>query len=132
MARILVVEDEAPNVEILTRLLKRSGHEVVHAGSRDAAIRAVQESPPELVLMDIGIPNAEGEDRNDFGGLEATRWIRANPATAGLPIIALTAFVMPDEKRRILEAGCNDVQSKPFDFTALLETIRGELESGKL
>jgi two-component system, cell cycle response regulator DivK len=127
MARILVVEDEAPNVEILTRLLKRSGHETQHAGSRDAAIRAVQESPPDLVLMDIGIPNADGEDRNDFGGLEATRWIRQHAATADLPIIALTAFVMPDEKRRILEAGCNDVQSKPFDFAALLETINREL-----
>ncbi len=129
MARILVVEDEAPNVEILTRLLKRSGHETRHAGSRDAAIRAVQESPPDLVLMDIGIPNADGEDRNDFGGLEATRWIRENESTAKLPIIALTAFVMPDEKRRILDAGCNGVQSKPFDFMALLETIQRELGS---
>lgn len=131
MARILVVEDEAPNMEILTRLLKRSGHEPVTATSRDAAIRAVQESRPDLVLMDIGIPNSDGEDRNDAGGLEATQWIRSNPATAQLPVIALTAFVMPDEKRRILEAGCSDVQSKPYEFTALLETINRELKAAE-
>jgi CheY-like chemotaxis protein len=127
MARILVVEDEAMNVEILTRLLSRYRHDVVVASSKSDAIAAIQSAPPDLVLMDIGIPNAEGETVNDGGGLEATRWIKANEATRSIPVIAISAYAMLDEKKRFLQAGCDDVQSKPFDFTALINTINTHL-----
>lgn len=127
MAKILVVEDEAPNIEILSRLLARNGHEIIVASTRDDAIAAVQSSRPDLVLMDIGIPNAEGEGRNDLGGLEATQWIKGNPETRAIPIIAFSAFALLDEKKRFLEAGCDDVQSKPIDFASLLQTIKVQL-----
>ena len=127
MARILIVEDEAMNVEILTRLLSRNGHDVLVASSKNDAIEAVQASSPDLVLMDIGIPNADGEAVNDMGGLEATRWIKGRSDTQSIPVIAISAYAMLDEKKRFLQAGCDDVQSKPFDFTALLNTINTQL-----
>ena len=123
MARILVVEDEALNVEILSRLLKRNGHEVVVSGSREGAVRAMQEQPADLVLMDIGIPDEDGGVMNNAGGLDATRRIKADPLTRHVPIIAISAFAMLDERKRFLDAGCNDVQPKPLDFAVLLETI---------
>jgi len=127
MARILIVEDEVNNVEILQRLLSRNGHDVVVACSRDAAISVMTEEPAELVLMDIGIPDSDGGLHNDAGGLEATRWIKSNPPTTSVPIIAVSASAMLDERKRFLEAGCDDVQSKPFDFTALLQSIDAQL-----
>ncbi len=129
MARILIVEDEAANIEILRRLLTRNGHEVVVAGSRDAAILVMTEAPAELVLMDIGIPNSEGGMHNNAGGLEATCWIKSNRSTQSIPIIAVSASAMLDERKRFLEAGCDDVQSKPFDFTALLQSIDAQLST---
>jgi len=123
MARILVVEDEALNVEILSRLLSRNGHEVVVAGSREGAVRAMQESPADLVLMDIGIPDHDGGVMNNAGGLDATREIKADPRTQHVPIIAISAFAMLDERKRFLDAGCNDVQPKPLEFATLLEAI---------
>ena len=131
MATILVVEDEGPNVEILSRLLKRNGYQVVVAQCRDVAIAAMSEQPIDLVLMDIGIPDHEGDEPNFMAGLEATRWIKANAATKAVPIIATSASAMPDDKRRFLEAGCDDVQSKPFDFATLLEAIRQQLLSSR-
>ena len=127
MARILVVEDEANNVEILRRLLTRSGHDVVVAGSRDAAIEVMTDDPAELVLMDMGIPNSDEGLHNAAGGLEATCWIKSNEATRSVPIIAVSASAMLDERQRFLEAGCDDVQPKPFDFTTLLGAIDAQL-----
>jgi CheY-like chemotaxis protein len=129
MARILVVEDEALNVEILSRLLARGGHEVVVAHSRDGAIQSMQAAAADLVLMDIGIPNADGDVVNDAGGLEATRWIKANPPTKRVPIIAISAYAMLDERKRFLDAGCDDVQPKPFDFASVLQAVQRHLKS---
>ncbi|REJ91120.1 MAG: response regulator [Planctomycetota bacterium] len=123
MARIVVVEDADANVEILTRLLTRSGHEVIVAGTRDAAVETIRQEKPALVLMDIGIPNSDGDEVNMMGGLEVTEAVRADQHTAGIPIIATSASAMPDDKQRFRDAGCNDIVSKPYDFTELLETI---------
>lgn len=129
MTKVLVVEDELPNVEILSRLLSRKGYDVVVAGNKKDAIAMMSSEPADLVLMDIGIPNADGEVINNIGGLEATRWLKSNPATQTIPIIAISAFAMLDEKNRFLEAGCDDVQSKPFDFDTLLESIEARLSN---
>ena len=127
MAKILIVEDEAPNVEILTRLLKRSGHEVLVAGSKEDAIATATDEQPALILMDIGIPNAPGQPTNKHGGLEATQQLKSGEATKSIPIIALTASAMLDEKKRFLDAGCDAVQTKPYAFGPLLEAIQTHL-----
>lgn len=131
MAKILIVEDEAPNVEILSRLLKRSQHEVLVAGTKaDAVAKAIGEQPA-LILMDIGIPNAAGEGKNKDGGLEATQQLKSAEATKAIPIIALTASAMLDEKKRFLDAGCDAVQTKPYSFGPLLEAIQTQLARGR-
>jgi CheY-like chemotaxis protein len=131
MPRVLVVEDEAPNVEILSRLLKRKGHEVMVAGDKADAIAKASAEQPDLILMDIGIPNAAGEVTNKEGGLEATQELRASETTQKIPIIAISAYAMTDEKERFLAAGCDAVQSKPFEFGSLLQTIEDQLSGNQ-
>ena len=128
MSKILIVEDEAPNVEILTRMLVRKGFQVLVAGNKQEAITMATAELPDLILMDIGIPNASGDAKNDDGGLEATQQLRSVMTTKAIPIIALTAHVMRDDKKRFLEAGCDAVHSKPFEFGPLLEAIQVHLD----
>ena len=127
MPRILVVEDEPANVEILERLLARKGHEVLVATTRDDAVAAAAAERPDLILMDIGIPNAAGEETNRYGGVEAARLLKTSEQTQRIPIIALTASAMIDEKKRFLEAGCDAVHTKPFEFVPLLKAIESTL-----
>lgn len=127
MARILVVEDDSPNIEILQRLLDRDGHEVVVANNKSAALDAAAQGV-DLILMDIGIPNSQGEEVNRDGGLEATHSLKSNPETQSVPIIATSASAMLDEKKRFLDAGCDDVVSKPYEFGALLASIKAHLK----
>ena len=128
MPRILIVEDEAPNAEILNRLLVMNKFDVLIAGNKEDALELAVNEEIDLVLMDIGIPDADGQEFNKDGGLEATRWLKSNPQTSAIPVIATSASAMLDEKQRFLEAGCNDVQSKPFDFPALIKSIRDQLD----
>jgi CheY-like chemotaxis protein len=127
VTRILVVEDEPNNVEIITRLLKRQGYEPVVAGSGEEAIRLAAAEQPALVLMDITIPERAGEPAHIEGGLRATREIKAAPGTAGIPVLALTARSMPHEQQAMRDAGCDDVAMKPYDFQTLLATIKALL-----
>lgn len=126
MAKILIVEDDTPNIEILQRLLDRVGHETVVAQNKAAALEAATNGI-ELILMDIGIPNTDGDEVNRDGGLEATKSLKSNPETQAIPIIATSASAMLDEKQRFLDAGCDEVQSKPYEFAALLEAIKKRL-----
>ena len=127
MTRILVVEDEPNNVEIITRLLKRQGYEPIVAGSADEAVRLAAAEQPALVLMDITIPERAGESAHIEGGLRATRDIKSAAATASIPVLALTARSMPHEQQAMRDAGCDDVAMKPYDFQTLLATIAGLL-----
>jgi CheY-like chemotaxis protein len=127
MAKILIVEDEAANVEILTRLLKRSSHEVLVAGTKEDAIAKATDEQPALILMDIGIPDSPGQSTNKHGGLEATQQLKSGATTSSIPIIALTASAMLDEKKRFMDAGCDAVQTKPYSFGPLLEAIQTHL-----
>lgn len=126
-SKILVVEDEPDNIAIFTRLLGRKGYETVVADNKaDALTMAVSENP-DLILMDIKMPDAPGTAKNDTAGLEAIVILKAQDSTRGIPIIALTAQTMANDQKRISEAGCDAMQAKPIDFTSLLAAIEEHL-----
>ena len=115
MAKILLVEDNEMNRDMLSRRLAKRGFDVVVAldGSSGAAAAAAEQ--PDLILMDISLP--------DMDGCEVTRLVRAQPSTASIPIIALTAHAMETDRIRALEAGCQDFDTKPVDLARLLAKI---------
>ena len=115
MARILFVDDNEMNRDMLSRRLIRAGHEVTLAVDGEEAVARAQSDLPELVLMDIGLPGIDG--------CEATRQIRASEEAKQVPIIALTAHAMAKDKERALDAGCDDFDTKPIDFPRLLGKI---------
>ena len=115
MAKILLVEDNEMNRDMLSRRLAKRGFDVVvaHDGSSGAAAAATER--PDLILMDLSLP--------DMDGCEVTRLVRAEPATASIPIIALTAHAMETDRIRALDAGCQDYDTKPVDLARLLAKI---------
>ena len=119
MARILLVEDNEMNRDMLLRRLSRNGHEVLIAVDGEQAVAAAVSEKPEIVLMDVGLPGIDG--------YEATRRIRAGEATRHLPVIALTAHAMSGERERALDAGCDDFDTKPVDIQRLLGKIEALL-----
>ena len=121
MARILFVEDNEMNRDMLTRRLERKGHQVVIAVDGQQAIDFAAAETPDLILMDMSLPVIDG--------WEATRQLKADPATAGIPIIALTAHAMTSDRDKALEAGCNDYDTKPVDLQRLLGKIDTLLNS---
>jgi CheY-like chemotaxis protein len=114
MARILFVDDNEMNRDMLSRRLTRAGHEVVLASDGEEGVARAESERPELVLMDIGLPGIDG--------CEATRQIRAGEL-GKVPIIALTAHAMAADRDRALDAGCDDFDTKPIDFPRLLGKI---------
>jgi len=124
MAKILLVEDNEMNRDMLSRRLAKRGFDVVVAldGSSGAAAAAAEQ--PDLILMDISLP--------DMDGCEVTRLVRAQPATASIPIIALTAHAMETDRIRALDAGCQDFDTKPVDLARLLAKIDARIADGDL
>lgn len=125
MARILLVEDNEMNRDMLSRRLNRRGFEVLIAEDGGLAVSMTQTERPDLVLMDMSLPVIDG--------WEATRRLKADPETAGIPIIALTAHAMESDRERALEVGCDDYDSKPVDLPRLLgkiETLLGSNGGG--
>ncbi len=123
MTRLLLVEDNEMNRDMLTRRLKRKGFEIEAAGDGEQALVMIQESMPDLVLMDMNLPIKNG--------WKTCQEIRANPNTEMLPIIALTAHAMAEDKQKALDAGCDDYTTKPIDFPLLLEKINTLLTLNK-
>jgi CheY-like chemotaxis protein len=119
MPKILIVEDNPENWDMLSRRLKRRGFEVVIAEDGEKGVAMSRSEAPDLILMDMNLPKLDG--------WEATKQIRASAGTKALPIIALTAHGMPTDKARSLEVGCNDHHTKPVDLTALLAQIEALL-----
>jgi two-component system cell cycle response regulator DivK len=116
MAKILLVEDNEMNRDMLSRRLARNGFEVVMAvNGREGLDMAVRENP-DLILMDMSLPVLDGWD--------ATRQLKADPKTAGIPVIALTAHAMDSDRQKALEAGCDDFDTKPIELPRLLEKMR--------
>jgi two-component system cell cycle response regulator DivK len=115
MPTILVIEDTENNRIIISRRLKSKGHEVHLREDAEQGIPAARELRPALILMDIGLPSMDG--------WSACRVLRSEPATAGIPIIALTAHAMAGDRENALAAGCDDYETKPIDFNALFAKI---------
>ena len=115
MAKILYVEDNEDNIYMLTRRLERKGFTVLIAGDGEEGVRMARSENPVLILMDLSLPVMDG--------WEATRRIKADPATSSIPVIALTAHAMEGEREKALAAGCDEFDTKPVDFARLLEKI---------
>ncbi|WP_353646326.1 response regulator [Mesorhizobium sp. WSM2239] len=115
MTRILLVEDNEMNRDMLLRRLSRRGFEVLTAENGKAGVELAASENPDLILMDMSLPVMDG--------WEATRRIKANPDTSRIPIIALTAHAMASDRDMALEAGCNDYDSKPVDLPQLVRKI---------
>ena len=115
MLKILIVEDNSMNLDMLSRRLERKGFEVISARDGQAGIEAVINECPDIVLMDMSLPVLDG--------WEATRRLKADAATRDVPVIALTAHAMEADRTGALEAGCDDFATKPIDFPNLLEAI---------
>ena len=118
-AKILVVEDNEMNMDMLTRRLIRKGFEVITAVDGEEGINKVETESPDLVLMDVGLPGMDG--------WEATKVIRANEISKNIPIIALTAHAMAGDREKASEVGCDDYETKPIDFPKLLEKMNSLL-----
>jgi CheY-like chemotaxis protein len=119
MARILLVEDNEMNRDMLSRRLVKAGHAVSFALDGQQAIDMARAERPEIVLMDMSLPVIDG--------WQATRRLRADPATAGLRIIALTSHAMSGDREKALAAGCDDYDTKPLDLPRLLGKIAAQL-----
>ena len=119
MPKILLVEDDEMNRDMLSRRLERRGYQVVIALDGEQAVVMAVRRLPDLILMDMSLPVLDG--------WEATRRIRAASETRGVPIIALTAHAMQGDREKAIEAGCDDYDTKPIEFQRLLEKIEAIL-----
>ena len=119
-ARILVVEDQEDNRRILRDLLGSAGFDIVEAVTGEEGVRLAGEHVPDLILMDIQLP--------DIDGYEATRRIKSDPALSGIPIIAVTSYALSGDEAKAMEAGCDGYVAKPFSPRALLQKVRDQLQ----
>jgi CheY-like chemotaxis protein len=124
MTRILLVEDNPENRDMLSRRLIRRGFEIEFAEDGEEAVRKARDIFPALILMDLSLPVMDG--------WEATRQIKADAATAAIPVIALTAHAMASDREKALGAGCDDYDTKPVDLERLLGKMQALLPEGTL
>ena len=119
MSKILLVEDNAMNLDMLSRRLRREGYEVVAATDGMRGLSSARSESPDLILMDMSLP--------ELDGWEVTRQLKADAATRNIPVIALTAHAMVSDRLKALEAGCDDYDTKPVDFKRLVSKIESTL-----
>ena len=119
MPRILLIEDDEMSRDMLSRRLGRRGYDVLVAVDGEGGVALAREGRPDLVLMDLSLPVLDG--------WAATRRLRADPTTAGVPIVALSAHAAATDRDAALEAGCDDFESTPIDFPRLLAKVERQL-----
>lgn len=119
MSRILLVEDNEMNRDMLSRRLMRRGYEVIIAVDGQQGMAMAQSEAPDLILMDMSLPVIDG--------WEVTRFLKAADATKEIPVIALTAHAMSTDRDKAMEAGCDDYDTKPIEFSRLLEKMEALL-----
>ncbi|MEE8216029.1 MAG: response regulator [Acidiferrobacterales bacterium] len=119
MAKILLIEDNEMNRDMLSRRLTRKGYEVAIAVDGEQGVAMARSESPDLILMDMSLPVLDG--------WEATRQLKAAPETQAIPVIALTAHAMAGDREKAVEAGCDDYDIKPIEMPRLLEKIEALL-----
>ncbi len=119
MSKLLLVEDNEMNRDMLLRRLQRRGYEVISAVDGEEGVKMAQSEAPDLILMDMSLPVLDGWD--------ATQQLKAGPETQSIPILALTAHAMSGDREKAIEAGCDDYDTKPIEFSRLLEKIQALL-----
>jgi two-component system cell cycle response regulator DivK len=122
MAKILLVEDDAMNRDMMTQRLIWVGYQVISANNGAEAVTLALSEQPDLILMDMGLPI--------LNGWQATHRIKCAPETCTIPIIALTAYALAEDKRKCLAVGCDEYESKPVDFARLREKMSALLDNG--
>ena len=123
MTKILLVEDNEMNRDMLSRRLTKRGFEISIAVDGQAGVDMATSHTPDLILLDMSLPVMDG--------WEATRTIKADPATANIPVLALTAHAMRGDRESAIAAGCDDYDTKPIDLARLLEKMNGLLDAKK-
>lgn len=121
MPRVLLIEDNEMNMDMLSRRLRRKGYEVIPATDGEQGVAIARTEKPDLILMDMSLPVISGWD--------ATRSLKASPATQSIPVIALTAHAQSKDREQALQAGCDDFETKPIDLLSLL--LKMDLLLGK-
>ena len=121
MSKLLLVEDNEMNRDMLLRRLRRKGYEVILAVDGEEGVRMARSESPKLILMDMSLPMMDG--------WEATRQLKAAPETRSIPVVSLTAHAMSGDREKAIEAGCDDYDTKPIEFPRLLGKIKALLEN---
>ena len=119
MATVLYIDDTENNRILVTRRLEKKGYRVLTAERAAAGLQIARAQKPDLILMDMGMP--------DLDGWSATRELKADPNLNHIPVIALTAHAMQGDREKALEPGCDDYETKPFDFPRLFQKIEAYL-----
>ena len=122
-AQVLIVEDTAANMKLASMLLRNAGHAVLQAWSAEEGLALAREHRPRLILMDVNLPGLDG--------LAATRILKEDQRTSGIPVVAVTAFAMHGDEQRIRGAGCDGYIAKPIRYKAFLEEVARFLAPGK-
>jgi CheY-like chemotaxis protein len=122
MSRILIVEDNEMNRDMLSRRLERRGYEVILAIDGQRGLAVARSESPDLILMDMSLP--------EIDGWEVARRLKSDDTTRSIPVIALTAHAMTSDRQKALEAGCDDYDTKPVEFERLLTKIQTMLRNG--
>ena len=120
MSLILIVEDNEKNMKLVRDVLQVKGYSTIEAGTGEDGVRLANERKPDLILMDIQLPG--------INGIEALRLLRADPVTAGIPAIAVTASVMQQDRNLITEAGFDGYLGKPLNLKEFLDAVKAMLE----
>ena len=123
MSLILIVEDNEKNLKLVRDVLQVDGYETIEAGTGEDGVRLARERIPALILMDIQLPG--------INGIEALRQLRADPATAAIPIVAVTASVMQQDRTHITEAGFDGYVAKPINLKEFREAVRRAVAEGR-
>lgn len=123
MSLILIVEDNEKNLKLVRDVLQVKGYETLEAGTAEEGIQLARERAPDLILMDIQLPG--------MNGIEALKALRAEPVTAGIPVVAVTASVMQQDRQQIMRAGFDGFIEKPINLRGLLDTVQQALQGAK-